>query len=167
MPESHFINLSGATLSDEHFADYVTEQLQAHNLPPEMIGFEITETAVISNLANAMHFIEQVKRLGCRVALDDFGAGLSSFSYLKTIHADYLKIDGSFIRNMLEDPMNQAIVDAINRIGHVAGLQTIAEYVESDAIRQRLAEIGVDYAQGFAIERPAPLPGRGPIAAHG
>ena len=166
LPESHFINLSGLTLSDESFADYVTEQLREHQLPPQTVGFEITETAVISNLASAITFIEQVKKLGCRVALDDFGAGLSSFSYLKSIKADFLKIDGSFIRNMLEDPMNQAIVDAINRIGHVAGLKTIAEYVETEAIRERLAELGVDYAQGFAIERPAPLPGEALSASH-
>jgi diguanylate cyclase (GGDEF)-like protein len=156
--ESHFINLSGATLSDDNFTAYVTEQLQVHGLPPEMIGFEITETAVISNLSSAIDFIARVRYLGCRIALDDCGAGLSSFSYLKAIPADYLKIDGGFVRDILEDPMDHAIVDAINRIGHVAGLKTIAEYVESEAIRQRLAEIGVDYAQGFAIERPARLP---------
>jgi diguanylate cyclase (GGDEF)-like protein len=162
LPEGHFINLSGSTLSDEHFAEYVTEQLRVFGLPPQLVGFEITETAVISNLGSAISFIEQVKRLGCRVALDDFGVGLSSFSYLKTIPADYLKIDGGFIRDMLDDPMNLAIVDAINRIGHVAGLKTIAEYVESEAIKQRLAEIGVDYAQGFAIQRPVPLHSDGP-----
>jgi EAL domain-containing protein (putative c-di-GMP-specific phosphodiesterase class I) len=91
------------------------------------------------------------------VALDDFGAGLSSFSYLKTIPADYLKIDGGFIKDMLDDPMDHAIVEAINRIGHVAGLKTVAEFVESDAVIQRLTEIGVDYAQGYGIQRPVPL----------
>lgn len=165
MPEGHFINLSGSTLSDDNFAAYVTEQLQIRDLPPHLVGFEITETAVISNLGSAMNFIEQVKRLGCRIALDDFGAGLSSFSYLKTIPADYLKIDGSFVRDILDDPMDQAIVDAINRIGHVAGLKTIAEYVESEPIRQRLAEIGVDYAQGFAIQRPIPLDSKTSVPA--
>lgn len=155
---SHFINLSGATLSDDNFASYVIEQLEAFGLPPEIVGFEITETAVISNLSSAINFIEQVKELGCKIALDDFGAGLSSFSYLKTIPADYLKIDGSFVRDILDDPMDHAIVDAINKIGHVAGLKTIAEYVESDQIKQRLAELGIDYAQGFAIEHPSPLP---------
>ncbi len=166
LPEGHFINLSGATLSDDHFAAYVTEQLKAFDLPAHLIGFEITETAVISNLDSALNFIEQVKRLGCRIALDDFGVGLSSFSYLKTIPADYLKIDGGFIRDMLDDPMDQAIVDAINRIGHVAGLKTIAEYVESEAIKQRLAEIGVDYAQGMAVQPPVPLPDSVPVTAH-
>jgi diguanylate cyclase (GGDEF)-like protein len=155
--EISFINLSGATLSDDQFAVYVTEQIKANGLSPALIGFEITETAVIANLSSAMHFIDKVKALGCRVALDDFGAGLSSFSYLKTIRADYLKIDGGFIKDMLDDPMDHAIVEAINNIGHVVGLKTIAEFVESDAIKQRLLEIGVDYAQGYAIERPAPV----------
>jgi diguanylate cyclase (GGDEF)-like protein len=155
--EISFINLSGATLSDDQFAAYVTEQITTHGLSPALIGFEITETAVIANLRSAMHFIEKVKALGCWVALDDFGAGLSSFSYLKTIRADYLKIDGGFIKDMLDDPMDHAIVEAINHIGHVVGLKTIAEFVESDAIKQRLIEIGVDYAQGYAIERPAAL----------
>jgi EAL domain-containing protein (putative c-di-GMP-specific phosphodiesterase class I) len=155
--EVFFINLSGATVSDGQFAEFVTEQLRAHRLPATLIGFEITETAVIADLSSAMNFIEQVKRLGCRVALDDFGAGLSSFSYLKTIPADYIKIDGGFIKDMLHDPMDHAIVDAINRIGHVAGLKTVAEFVESDAVIQRLTEIGVDYAQGYGIQRPVPL----------
>jgi len=149
-----FINLSGATLSDEQFADYVTQHLKASGLPPKLIGFEITETAVIANLASATRFIEQVRNLGCQVALDDFGSGLSSFSYLKSIPADYLKIDGSFIKDMLEDPMDNAIVEAVNRIGHVAGLKTIAEFVETDSIERRLREVGVDYVQGYAIQRP-------------
>jgi diguanylate cyclase (GGDEF)-like protein len=155
--EIFFINLSGATLSDDQFASYVTDQMLARKLSPAQIGFEITETAVIANLSNAIHFIDKVKQLGCRVALDDFGAGLSSFSYLKTIRADYLKIDGGFIKDMLDDPMDHAIVEAINNIGHVVGLKTIAEFVESDAIKQRLIDIGVDYAQGYAIQRPVPL----------
>jgi diguanylate cyclase (GGDEF)-like protein len=156
--DAYFINLSGSTVSDEQFATYVIDQLAAHGLSGDRIGFEITETAVIADLSSAMSFIERVKRVGCRIALDDFGAGLSSFSYLKTIPADYLKIDGGFIKDMLDDPMDHAIVEAVNRIGHVAGLQTIAEFVETDKIRARLCEIGVDYAQGFAIGRPAPLP---------
>jgi diguanylate cyclase (GGDEF)-like protein len=157
MAEMFFINLSGATVGDDQFTAFVTEQLQVHRLPPTLVGFEITETAVIADLTGAIHFIERVRQLGCHVALDDFGAGLSSFSYLKTIPADYLKIDGGFIRDMLNDPMDHAIVEAINNIGHVVGLKTIAEFVESDAIKQRLLEIGVDYAQGYAIQRPVPL----------
>ena len=156
-PETYFINLSGTTVSEDQFADYVTEHLKACRLPATSIGFEITETAVIANLASATNFIEQMKRLDCRVALDDFGSGLSSFSYLKSIPADYLKIDGSFIKDLLDDPMDHAIVEAVNRIGHVAGLKTIAEFVESEPIRGRLHEIGVDYAQGYAIQRPLPF----------
>jgi diguanylate cyclase (GGDEF)-like protein len=155
--EIFFINLSGATLSDDKFATFVTEQIKAQGLPPALIGFEITETAVIANFSNAINFIEKVKQLGCQVALDDFGSGLSSFSYLKSIRADYLKIDGGFIKDMLDDPMDHAIVEAINNIGHVVGLKTIAEFVESDATKQRLTEIGVDYAQGNAIQRPVSL----------
>jgi diguanylate cyclase (GGDEF)-like protein len=155
--ETHFINISGATVSDDQFADYVTEQLRSRRLSASSVGFELTETAVIANFASATNFIERMKRLGCRVALDDFGSGLSSFSYLKSIQADYLKIDGSFIKDMLDDPMDHAIVESVNRIGHVAGLQTIAEFVETDRIRDRLNAIGVDYAQGYAIQQPSPF----------
>jgi diguanylate cyclase (GGDEF)-like protein len=153
-----FINLSGATLNDEHFLAFVKDQLEQYGIPAASVCFEITETAAISNLKHALAFIDGVKTLGCRVALDDFGTGLSSFSYLKTLHADYLKIDGGFVRDMLDDPMDASIVEAINNIGHVAGLTTIAEFVETDAIRARLVEIGVDYAQGYGIHRPEPLP---------
>lgn len=155
-----FVNLSGATLNDEDFLAYAKEALERTRLPAESICFEITETAAIANLNHALAFIDGVKSLGCHVALDDFGAGLSSFSYLKTLPADFLKIDGAFIRDMLDDPMDAAIVEAISSIGHVAGLKTIAEFVETEAIRARLVEIGVDYAQGFAIHRPEPLPAR-------
>ena len=155
--ETFFINVSGATVSDEQFADYVTAQLKEHDLPSQIIGFEITETAVIANFTSALAFIERVKALGCRIALDDFGSGMSSFSYLKTIPADYLKIDGGFIAGMLDDPMDSAIVESINRVGHVAGLRTIAEWVESEAVRRRLAEVGVDFGQGFGIEKPVPV----------
>jgi diguanylate cyclase (GGDEF)-like protein len=155
--ETYFINLSGATLGDDQFAAFFIEQARAHGLPFDAIGFEITETAAISSLASALDFIARVKALGCQVALDDFGAGLSSFSYLRAIPAHYLKIDGRFIRSMLEEPMDGAIVEAVNRIGHVAGLRTIAEFVESEALRDRLIEIGVDYAQGFAVHRPEPV----------
>ena len=152
-----FINLSGATLNDNGFLAFVKSQLGRHGITASRICFEVTETAAIANLSNALAFIDGVKTMGCHVALDDFGAGLSSFSYLKTLPADFLKIDGAFVRDMLVDPMDAAIVEAINNIGHVAGLKTIAEFVESDAIRARLVEMGVDYAQGFGIHRPEPL----------
>ncbi|MHB9101939.1 MAG: putative bifunctional diguanylate cyclase/phosphodiesterase, partial [Sulfuricella sp.] len=142
----YFINLSGATLGDERFLHFVKKSLSHSNIPPQAICFEVTETAAIANLTHALSFIQSVKSLGCKVALDDFGTGLSSFSYLKTLAADYLKIDGGFVRDMLKDPMDAAIVQAINNIGHVLGLKTIAEFVEHADIQTRLAEIGVDYA---------------------
>ncbi len=163
--EAFFINVSGATVGDDQFANYVIEQLHRLGLPAGIIGFEITETAVIANLGRALEFIERVKALGCRVALDDFGSGMSSFTYLKTSPADYLKIDGGFIKGMLDDPMDTAIVESINRVGHVAGLRTIAESVETADVRRRLTELGVDYGQGFAIQRPVPL--QPPPAADG
>jgi diguanylate cyclase (GGDEF)-like protein len=153
-----FINLSGATLNESGFLPFVRAQLGHYGIAASRVCFEITETAAIANLNHALAFIDGVKTLGCHVALDDFGAGLSSFSYLKTLPADFLKIDGAFVRDMLDDPMDAAIVDAINNIGHVAGLKTIAEFVESDAIRARLLEMGIDYAQGFGIHKPEPLP---------
>ncbi len=150
----YFINLSGATLGDSGYLNFVQEALTHTGLPPQSICFEITETAAIGNLTNALSFIQNVRALGCKVALDDFGSGLSSFSYLKTLAADYLKIDGAFVRDMLTDPMDAAIVAAINNIGHVAGMKTIAEFVEHPDIKIELARIGVDYAQGYAIHRP-------------
>ena len=155
----YFINLSGATLGDDGYLKFVRDALTRTGLPPQAICFEITETAAIGNLTNALSFIQNVRALGCKVALDDFGSGLSSFSYLKTLAADYLKIDGAFVRDMLVDPMDAAIVQAINSIGHVAGMKTIAEFVEHADIRTELAKIGVDYAQGFAIHRPESIEG--------
>jgi diguanylate cyclase (GGDEF)-like protein len=155
-PGTCFINLSGASLSDDTFFDFIRSKLEEHKIPRNLICFEITETAAIANLSKAVGFIEVIKEAGCYFALDDFGSGLSSFSYLKTIPADFLKIDGMFVRDMLHDPMDNAIVEAINSIGHTAGLRTIAEFVETPSIRSRLEKIGVDYAQGFGIEAPVP-----------
>jgi len=153
----YFLNLSGTSLSDEAFFDFLREQFDEYSLSPEQICFEVTETAAITNLASTVEFIKQLKPLGCKFALDDFGAGLSSFSYLKSLPVDYLKIDGGFVRDMLEDPMDAAIVAAVNNIGHVAGLITVAEFVENEDIMRVLGEIGVDYAQGYALARPAPV----------
>ncbi len=152
-----FINLSGASLSDDSLFDYIQEQLRGRRLPGHLVCFEVTETAAISNMSSAVELIEKLKGEGCQFALDDFGAGLSSFSYLKSMEVNYLKIDGGFITDMLDDDMDCAIVKAINDIGHQAKLETIAEFVENDATKQRLIEIGVDYAQGYGIEVPAPI----------
>ncbi len=154
---TYFLNLSGTSLSDKAFFDFLREQFEKYSLAAEQICFEVTETAAITNLASTVEFIKQLKELGCQFALDDFGAGLSSFSYLKSLPVDYLKIDGGFVRDMLEDPMDAAIVAAVNNIGHVAGLKTVAEFVENTEIMRALGDIGVDYAQGYALARPAPV----------
>ncbi len=156
-----FVNLSGASLNDAAFFSYIGEQLKVNELPPELLCFEVTETAAISNLHLAVDFIHGIRSLGCQFALDDFGSGLSSFSYLKAMPVDYLKIDGGFVRDITSDPMNYAIVQAVNEIGHVAGLRTIAEFVENDAVLSTLQDIGVDLAQGYGIARPmavVPIP---------
>jgi Amt family ammonium transporter len=151
------INLSGASLSDERFRQALRATLQQLRLPPGLLCFEITETAAVSNLSKVVQFIEEVKALGCLFALDDFGSGLSSFAYLKNLPVDFLKIDGSFVKDIADDPMDLAMVQAIHAIGHVMGLKTIAEYVASEAILERLREIGVDYGQGFHLGAPRPL----------
>ncbi len=152
-----FINLSGTSLNDDDLARFVRDELQAHKVNASDVCFEITETAAIANMSRAIAFITEARALGCHIALDDFGSGLSSFSYLKTMPVDYLKIDGSFVRDMANDAMDSAIVEAIAQIGRVVGIQTIAEFVESDEIRERLREIGVNHGQGYGIQRPRPL----------
>ncbi|MHA3737394.1 EAL domain-containing protein [Pseudomonas sp. Eth.TT006] len=148
------INLSGITIGDDAFLNFLREQFVSYAIPPEMICFEITETSAIANLGSAIRFINELKGLGCYFSLDDFCAGMSSFAYLKHLPVDFLKIDGSFVKDMLDDPINRAMVEVINHIGHVMGKQTIAEFVETPQIEQALLEIGVDYAQGYVIERP-------------
>jgi len=151
------INLSGQSLTDEGFLDFVVTQLRDNRVPPAKICFEITETAAVAHLGHAVHFIGELRTLGCRFALDDFGSGVSSFAYLKNLPVDYLKIDGNFVRDIADDPVDFAMVEAINRVGHVMGLQTIAEFVESEAVLGRLREIGVDFVQGFALGPPQRL----------
>ncbi|MCG8611952.1 MAG: EAL domain-containing protein, partial [Pseudomonadales bacterium] len=155
---TYFINLSGSTLSDGSFFEDVKRLQEASGLLPERICFEITETAAIANLVDAVQFIEEIREKGFKFALDDFGVGLSSFSYLKTIPVDYLKIDGSFVKRMLSDPIDRGIAEACNQIGHAAGLQTIAEFVEDEATMDALRNVGVNFAQGFGIAKPGPLP---------
>ena len=148
------INLSGITIGDDDFLGFLREKFHTYNIPPAMICFEITETSAIANLGSAIRFINELKALGCHFSLDDFCAGMSSFAYLKHLPVDFLKIDGSFVKDMLDDPINRAMVEVINHIGHVMGKRTIAEFVETPQIEQALLEIGVDYAQGYLIERP-------------
>jgi diguanylate cyclase (GGDEF)-like protein len=148
------INLSGASLEDETLADMILSLVQRHGVDPQRLCFEITETVAVRNLAQVSRFVSQLRRAGCRVALDDFGVGMSSFGYLKNLPVDIIKIDGSFIQDLLSDPMSHAIVRAVTDIGHGRGLKVIAEWVDSEELIRALAELGVDHAQGFAIHRP-------------
>jgi diguanylate cyclase (GGDEF)-like protein len=152
--EACMINLSGQTLNDETFAKYAINCMEESNIPPEKICFEITETAAISNLAKTGRLIRNLKKEGCQFALDDFGSGMSSYAYLKHLPVDYIKIDGIFVRDLADDPIDLALVNSINEIAHILDKKTIAEYVENDDILDLLREIGVDYAQGFGIAYP-------------
>ncbi len=151
------INLSGQTLGDEGFVDFMIQSVMNRKLDPTSICLEITETAAVSNLSRVREMMLKLQRLGCRFALDDFGSGLSSFTYLKNLPVSYVKIDGSFVRDMLNNPMDIAIVDAINQIGRVMGLETIAEYVENQGTLERLKLMGVTYAQGNFLHEPVAL----------
>lgn len=153
----YFINLSGSSLNEEAFFDFVRDCKREFDIPPQQVCFEITETTAISNIGSASDFIAEIRELGFNFALDDFGVGMSSFAYLKGIPVDLLKIDGGFVRNILHDPMDRAIVEACNRIAHSAGLKTVAEFVENKDIEAELRKLGVDFAQGYGISKPQPL----------
>jgi diguanylate cyclase (GGDEF)-like protein/PAS domain S-box-containing protein len=149
------INLSGTSLSEDRFLDFVIDELEKQQLPAGAICFEITETAAISNLARVVHFMQSLKQLGCKFSLDDFGSGLSSFTYLKTLPVDYLKIDGQFISNVAEDTVDEEMVKAIHQVGNAMGIETIAERVETRQVLDKLGALGVEFAQGYYIARPA------------
>jgi len=151
------INLSGLSLSDETMQKFIVEMFEKYNIPFNKICFEITETAAIANLNNATQFIAYFKDKGCSFSLDDFGSGLSSFAYLKNLPVDFLKIDGLFVKDILEDKIDLAMVRSINEIGHIMNKKTIAEFVENDEILSILKALGVDYAQGYGIKKPVPL----------
>jgi diguanylate cyclase (GGDEF)-like protein/PAS domain S-box-containing protein len=151
------LNLSAATLEDESLGDYILGLIRQYGVAPERLCFEITETEAVRNLARAVRFIERLRAVGCQVALDDFGAGMSSFGYLKNLPVDVIKIDGSFIRDVEVDPMSRSIVDAITEIGHQRGLEVVAEWVDSERLVEILRALGVDYGQGYALHRPEPV----------
>lgn len=163
---TYSINLSGLTLKDETFLPFLREALRRSRVPAEVLCFEITETSAIENLDEAIAFMNAMRAMGCRFALDDFGVGMSSLTYLKRLPVDYVKIDGSFVRDMLADKADWMTVEMINQISHLAGRKTIAEFVENTEILAALRTIGVDYAQGFSIGRPEPfLPETAGLAA--
>jgi diguanylate cyclase (GGDEF)-like protein len=154
----HFsVNISGASMGDAKTKQFVNEQFKIHNIPYDSITFEITESEAISNMVNALSFINEFRALGCKFALDDFGCGLSSFSYLQNMPIDFLKIDGSFVKDIDVNSVNRAMVAAINDIGHVMGLKTICEFVENQDIVDVLINLNVDYAQGYHISKPIPI----------
>lgn len=151
------INLSGQSLCDKKTHDLIIQLLDTRIVPAEKIVFEITETVAIANITDATKFISSLKQHGCRFALDDFGSGMSSFAYLKKLPVDFLKIDGLFVKDIVDDPVDYAMVKSINEVGHIMGLGTVAEFVENDEILQKLKAINVDYAQGYGIGKPQPL----------
>jgi len=151
------VNISGASINDKSFPDFIRNLLTRYQLPSGLLCFEITETTAISNLSKAAELMHELKGMGCRFALDDFGTGMSSFAYLKYLPVDFLKIAGVFIKDMVDDPMDNAIVESINRISHILGMRTVAESVEDAAILSRITELGIDYAQGYFVAEPEAL----------
>ncbi|WP_299586091.1 EAL domain-containing protein [uncultured Microbulbifer sp.] len=155
---SYAINISGISLGDDTFADFVLGEMTEAGVTPSRVQFEITETSAINNLERALIFIHKLRAAGCSFALDDFGRGVSSLAYLRQLPVDFLKIDGSFVRNMLEDEIDSAMVSTIDHLAKRMGISTIAEYVESPELMEKLCQMGVDYAQGFGIAAASGLP---------
>jgi EAL domain-containing protein (putative c-di-GMP-specific phosphodiesterase class I) len=156
-PINYAINLSGAAIGDEGLLLFILEQFAATDADPNNICFEFTETVAVRHLRRAQHLISVLKERGCAFSLDDFGQGLSSLTHLKHLSVNYLKIDGSFVKNLAADKVDFAIVEAIHRMAAAMELKTIAEYAENDAIIDKLRIIGVDYAQGYRIHKPEPF----------
>ncbi len=154
---SFAINLSGQTLGDDGILDFIEAQLEESRIAPKILSFEVTESAAVSNRKKAQAFIDALRARGCRFSLDDFGAGLSSFAYLKNFKVDTLKIDGSFIRDITKNRISESMVAAITQVARVMNLETVAEYVETEAARELVARLGVDYAQGHSVGKPEPL----------
>ncbi len=151
------VNLSGQSLSDDDILEFIEQEIEDADLPPTSLGFEVTESAAVSNLSKAQRFISALRERGCSISLDDFGAGLSSFAYLKNFAVDILKIDGGFIRDISDNRISESMVAAITQVAQVMELETVAEYVENEKTRKLVAELGVHYAQGHAIGKPLPL----------
>ncbi|NET27581.1 bifunctional diguanylate cyclase/phosphodiesterase, partial [Okeania sp. SIO1I7] len=151
------VNLSGASINDSNFLEFIEHQFAYFEVPPQKICFEITETIAITNLDKAAKFIQSLKQVGCSFALDDFGKGMSSLSYLTNLPVDYLKIDGMFIKKMEKDTVTQGIVEGIHHIGRAMNLKVIAEYIETESILNKVSSLGIDYGQGFYLHKPSPL----------
>jgi len=156
-PGHYSINLTADSLTDEDFLGFVHERIKRERVPPQSLCFEITETNAIANLSRALEFMRSLKAIGCAFALDDFGSGVSSFGYLKNLPVDYVKVDGSFVRDICVDSTARVMVASINNIAQEMGLKTVAEFVENQAIVDELRQLGVDYAQGFHLGKPRPL----------
>ena len=151
------MNISGASIASEEFLEFLEGTIRDSGLPPEILCFELTETSAVSNLARADKMMQRLRALGCTFALDDFGTGLSSLVYLKSLPVSVLKIDGAFVRDAGVNPRTESMVRAIAQLARTMGMETVAEYVETDDLRTRMAGLGVDYGQGFAIGRPVPI----------
>ncbi len=159
--DSCAINLSGASLGDPELVEFIRERFRVHGVAPRRVCFEITETAAIAKLVDSLPLLNELKKMGCRLSLDDFGSGMSSFAYLKGLPVDYLKIDGSFVKDLVTDPLDFIMVQSIHNIATAMGIHTVAEFVESEEIFLKLKEIGVHYAQGYWLGMPEPLEGMG------
>ena len=151
------INLSGQSLNDSEFLSFVQNEIKVSGVHPQMLCFEITEQVAVEDINAINQFIASLKKMGCKFSLDDFGTGISSYSYLRSLDVDYLKIDGSFVKHIANDHVAKTMVQSINQVGHTMNLKIIAEYVENETIVEILREMGVDYGQGYQIAKPCPI----------